>query len=194
MQPWQTKYIGPTIAGGVTPAQFDAFHELIAIEEVARAGSGGVVWGLFAGLSIGLPPVLHFGNEAQRAKVCAPCLKGEKVICLAITEPSAGSDVANIRTTAKLSADGRHYIVNGEKKWITNGVFADFFTTAVRTGGEGMGGISMLLIERSPGMTTHQVWICTHAVMHACVCGNERRFWCLNALHFFCASLPHPCP
>lgn len=60
--------------------------------------------------------------------------RGEKVICLAITEPYAGSDVAGLRCEAKLSEDGKYYIVNGEKKWITNGVFADFFTTAVRTG------------------------------------------------------------
>jgi len=74
---------------------------------------------------------------------------------LAITEPYAGSDVANIRTEAKKTPDGKHYIVNGEKKWITNGVFADFFTVAVRTGGSGMGGISLLLIERSmPGVST----------------------------------------
>jgi alkylation response protein AidB-like acyl-CoA dehydrogenase len=80
------------------------------------------------------------------------------VICLAITEPSAGSDVANLRTTATKSADGKTFVVNGEKKWITNGVFADYFTVAVRTGGEGMGGISLLLLERSmPGITTRQM-------------------------------------
>jgi alkylation response protein AidB-like acyl-CoA dehydrogenase len=82
---------------------------------------------------------------------------GEKVICLAITEPTAGSDVANLKCTAKKTADGKHYIVNGEKKWITNGVFADYFTTAVRTGGPGMGGVSMLLIERSAGVKTTQM-------------------------------------
>jgi len=75
----------------------------------------------------------------------------------AVTEPSAGSDVANLKTTAKKTADGKHYIVNGEKKWITNGVFADFFTTAVRTGEEGMGGVSLLVIERSKGVKTTQM-------------------------------------
>ena len=55
---------------------------------------------------------------------------------MAITEPYAGSDVANLQATAKLSEDGKHYILNGEKKWITNGVFADFFTVAARTGGK----------------------------------------------------------
>jgi len=83
------------------------------------------------------------------------CLAGRKNICLCITEPYAGSDVAGIRTEAKLTDDGQHYIVNGEKKWITNGIFADYFTVAVRTGGAGAGGISFILIERTmPGVKT----------------------------------------
>jgi alkylation response protein AidB-like acyl-CoA dehydrogenase len=85
---------------------------------------------------------------------------GEKIICLAITEPSAGSDVANIKTEAKKSPDGKHFIVNGEKKWITNGIFADYFSVAVRTGppGSGMKGISMLLIEKTmPGVKTRRM-------------------------------------
>jgi len=76
---------------------------------------------------------------------------------LAITEPSVGSDVANLTTEAKNTADGKYYIVNGEKKWITGGTVADYFTVAVRTGGGGMGGISFLLIERGPGVTTRQM-------------------------------------
>jgi alkylation response protein AidB-like acyl-CoA dehydrogenase len=100
---------------------------------------------------------MHFGSEGLKDRVVRQCLSGEKIICLAVTEPSAGSDVANLKCTAKKSEDGKHYIVNGEKKWITNGVFADFFTVAVRTGGEGMGGVSLLLIERSEGVKTHQM-------------------------------------
>ena len=68
-----------------------------------------------------------------------------------LTVTDAGSDVANLGCEAKLSEDGKHYIVNGEKKWITNGIWSDYFTTAVRTGGEGMNGVSVLLIERSAG-------------------------------------------
>lgn len=87
-----------------------------------------------------------------------PSPSSSQVICLAITEPYAGSDVANLQTTAKLSADGKHYVLNGEKKWITNGVFADFFTVAVRTGGKGAAGLSLLLVERTmPGVTTRQM-------------------------------------
>jgi len=158
--PWPAKYCTPPggkIVGTVEPKDFDVFHELVGTEELCRGGSGGVLWGLFGGLSIGLPPVLQRGSEEMKERVAKPCLAGEKFICLAITEPSAGSDVANLKTTAKKTADGKHYIVNGEKKWITNGVFADYFTVAVRTGGEGMGGVSLLLIERSEGVKTTQM-------------------------------------
>jgi len=156
--PWPTQYAGQYIMGGVRPEEYDYFHELIIMDEVARTGSGGVLWALFAGLSIGLPPILLFGSKYLQEKVCRDCLTGKKVICLCITEPSAGSDVANLKTEARKTPDGKHYIVNGEKKWITNGVFADYFTVAVRTGGAGMGGISLLLLERTmPGITTRQM-------------------------------------
>ena len=78
-------------------------------------------------------------------------LNGYKRICLAITDENAGSDVANLTCVAKLSECGKFYIVNGTKKWITNGMFSDYFVTAVRTGDEGIFGVSMLLIERSEG-------------------------------------------
>lgn len=131
---------------------------MILTDEVSRCGSGGVLWGLYGGLSIGLPPIIHFASDYLKKKVVRDCCYGEKVICLAITEPYAGSDVANLRTEAKKSADGKYYVVNGEKKWITNGVFADYFTVAVRTGGPGMGGISLLLVEKSmPGVSTRQM-------------------------------------
>jgi len=80
---------------------------------------------------------------------------GEKRICLAISEPAAGSDVAGILTHAR--KEGDNYIVNGTKKWITNGCFADYFVTAVRTGGKGMGGISLMLIERDDGVETKKI-------------------------------------
>lgn len=70
---------------------------------------------------------------------------------MAISDESAGSDVAGLTCIAKKSDCGQFYIVNGSKKWITNGTFCDYFVTAVRTGGKGTGGISMLLIERGPG-------------------------------------------
>jgi len=139
------------------PDDFDYFHELIFIDELARCASGGVLWGLIEGLQIGLPPVLVFGSEEMKRRVAPACLMGQKIICLNITEPNAGSDVANIKTTAV--REGDHYVVNGNKKWITNGIFADYFTVAVRTGGKGMRGISMLLLERDsmPGIATKRM-------------------------------------
>ncbi|KAF4672613.1 hypothetical protein FOL47_000301 [Perkinsus chesapeaki] len=139
------------------PANYDVFHELILLDELSRCGSGGVVGGLIVGYSIGLTPVMNFCQPHIRDKVVPACLRGENFISLAITEPHTGSDVASIRTTAKLTADGKHYIVNGEKKWITNGVFSDYFTTAVRTGPDGMNGISVLLIPKGPGVTVRQM-------------------------------------
>lgn len=139
------------------PKDFDYFHELIFIDELARCASGGVLWGLMEGLQIGLPPILNFGSEEMKKRVAPACLLGQKIISLNITEPNAGSDVASIRTTAV--REGDYYIVNGNKKWITNGIFSDYFTCAVRTGGKGMRGISMILLEKDTmqGITTKRM-------------------------------------
>ncbi|GAA5813212.1 hypothetical protein MFLAVUS_006686 [Mucor flavus] len=150
------EYVPYELPGGVPIADFDAFHHIIVADELSRCGSGGVTWGLIGGLGIGLPPILHFGSKYLKDKVARDCLAGKKSICLAITEPSGGSDVAGLQTEAKDMGD--HYLVNGEKKWITNGTFADFFTVAVRTGEPGFNGISFLLLERSmPGIKTTQM-------------------------------------
>ncbi len=88
-----------------------------------------------AGMTISLTAVLQFANnEAWKNKIAQEVFSGKKKICLAITEAFAGSDVAGLRTTAEKTKDGKHYIVNGTKKWITNGVFADYFVTGVKTG------------------------------------------------------------
>jgi alkylation response protein AidB-like acyl-CoA dehydrogenase len=112
--------------------------------------------GLGAGFCIGLPPVAMFCPPHIRDKVVPEVLLGNKRICLAISEPAAGSDVAGMLTTATKTPDGKHYIVNGVKKWITNGMFADYFSTAVRTG-SGKGGISMLFISRDMGVETKPI-------------------------------------
>ena len=135
----------PKEYGGYRPDDYDAFYELIAIDEMARSG-GGYVLGQIGINSMALPPLMLHGSQYLKDKVCRDVVMGRKNICLAISEPYAGSDVANIRTTAVRHGD--HYIVTGTKKWITGGSMGDFFTTAVRTGGEGMGGISLLLLER----------------------------------------------
>ncbi|KAJ5579860.1 uncharacterized protein N7459_005845 [Penicillium hispanicum] len=135
----------------VSPDRWDLFHEMLLTDELSRAGSGGLVWNLIGGYGIGCPPLVKFGKKALVDRILPGILAGDKRICLAITEPDAGSDVANLGCEARLSEDGKHYIVNGEKKWITNGVWADYFTTAVRTGKPGMNGLSVLLIEREAG-------------------------------------------
>lgn len=135
----------------VPPEKWDLFHEMLLTDEISRAGSGGLVWNLIGGFGIGCPPLVKFGKKELVKRIVPDILGGDKRICLAITEPDAGSDVANLTCEAKLSEDGKHYIVNGEKKWITNGIWCDYFTTAVRTGGLGMNGVSVLLIERSAG-------------------------------------------
>lgn len=149
--PWLTKYAGNNVVGNLLPEEYDFFHELIIQDEICRAGSGGVIWCLLEGLNIGLPPVVKFASSFLKQKVVSDCLNGKKVICLALTEPDAGSDVAGFVTTAKKTACGKYYFVNGQKKWITNGTFADYFTTAVRTGSEDSRhkGLSFLLIEKS---------------------------------------------
>lgn len=149
--------IVPNHLKSVHPSQWDFFHELIVADELSRCASGGVVWNLVGGFGIGCPPLALYGSDELKERILPGILSGDKRICLAITEPDVGSDVGSLTCEAKLSEDGKYYIVNGEKKWITNGIYADYFTTAVRTGGPGMGGISVLLIERGPGVKTRKM-------------------------------------
>jgi acyl-CoA dehydrogenase len=129
----------------------DPFYGIVLTEELTRAGSGGLIASLMSH-GIASPPIAKTGTLEQKQKFVRPVLAGDKIAALAITEPGGGSDVANLKTTAKL--DGAHYVVNGSKTYITSGVRADFITTAVRTGGDGMGGVSLLVIEGdTPGLS-----------------------------------------
>lgn len=134
---------------GGTPADF--FYDVIFTEEIIRGGSVGLASSLGSG-AIGLPPVLALGTDEQQQKFIPPVLRGQKIAVLGVTEPCGGSDVANLETTAVKKGD--RYIVNGNKIFITSGTRADYVTTAVRTGGPGVGGISLLLIETdTPGFS-----------------------------------------
>ncbi len=124
--------------------QRDAILRMVILQEVSAAGSGGVVASLLSNY-IGLPPIQRFGSTEMQERVLASCLAGDRVAALAITEPSGGSDVSRIKT--KAVRDGEDFVVNGQKTFITSGMYADFFTVAVRTGQEGPSGISLLLIE-----------------------------------------------
>jgi len=141
------------LPGVLPPEDFDNFHELILFEELCRCGSGGIVWNLLGCLVWSLPPVVNAAkdNPELAKKVVGGCLQGRKRACLMITEPNAGSDVAGMSTTAVRVEEPNgdyHYKLEGQKKWISGGIFADYFTTAARTGGPGMGGISMFLLEK----------------------------------------------
>lgn len=130
---------------------FDIFHSLVQSEEMCRPGAGGIPASLLTH-GIGLPPIIAMGSPELQQRIAPEVLSGEKIICLGITEPGGGSDVAQLRTRAERRGD--HYVVTGEKTYITSGMRADYITLAVRTGGEGMGGVSLLLVEMDrPGVT-----------------------------------------
>jgi acyl-CoA dehydrogenase len=128
----------------------DFSHVLVACEELIVAGrSVGTIVGLGTH-GIALPPIVRFGTPEQQARFVTPCLRDGKISALAITEPGGGSDVASLATRAV--RDGDHYVIDGAKTFITSGTRADFVTTAVRTGGEGHGGISLVVVEQgTPG-------------------------------------------
>ena len=138
----------------------------VALQEAffEAGGSSGLAAGLFTG-GIALPHLAAHGTHRQIDLFVRPTLAGEKIGSLAVTEPGGGSDVAGITTRAQ--RDGDHYIVNGAKTFITSGVRADFVTTAVRTGGPGHGGVSLLVVEKgAPGFTvdralTKMGWHCS---------------------------------
>ncbi|OQY65621.1 MAG: acyl-CoA dehydrogenase [Polyangiaceae bacterium UTPRO1] len=136
---------------GGTSAGIDRFHHIVTAEETAQVGAGGIFASLLVH-AIGLPPVLALGSEEMKNRIAPPVLAGERHICLGITEPDAGSDVANIQTRAV--REGDVYVVRGSKMFITGGLRADYVTAAVRTGDPGYGGISLLLIELDrPGVS-----------------------------------------
>jgi acyl-CoA dehydrogenase len=142
----------PEALGGV--GEGDVFMKVAASEELMRSGSGGLVASL-GSLDIALPPIVKWGSEELKQRVVPEVLRGDKIAALAITEPSGGSDVAGLKTRAV--SDGDYYRVTGSKMFITSGIRADYYTVAVRTGGEGYGGISLLLMEKGmPGFSTGQ--------------------------------------
>ncbi|MBE1537429.1 acyl-CoA dehydrogenase family protein [Actinomadura algeriensis] len=152
----------PEAAGG---SGGDVLDPLVVTEEIIQAGgSSGLVASLFTH-GIALPHIIASGDEDLIGRFARPVLAGEKIGALGVTEPGTGSDVAGIRTTAV--RDGDAYVVNGAKLFITSGVRADFVTTAVRTGGPGFEGISLLVVEKgTPGFGVSEPlrkmgWLCS---------------------------------
>ena len=142
----------PEIVGGGGGDAVDS--AILAEEMMLGGGSGGVIASLFTH-GIALPHIVGHGTPDLVDRYVRPTLAGDLIGSLAVTEPGGGSDVAGLRTTAR--RDGDDYVVDGAKTFITSGIRADFVTTAVRTGGEGYGGISLLVIDKGlPGFTVSQ--------------------------------------
>ncbi|KAF5601168.1 Medium-chain specific acyl dehydrogenase mitochondrial [Fusarium pseudocircinatum] len=154
------KRLGITeLAGGLKIEQFDYMHFSIYITEMRRVGIGGPASSLSTGMAYGMPPIITYGSAELQERLLPDLIRGKKRICIAITEPDAGSDVANITTTAEKSPCGKFYIVNGEKKWITNGIWSHYATMAVRTGASGASGLSLLVVPLLdyPGVTMRRM-------------------------------------
>ncbi len=117
----------------------------------SRSYLGGLASTVFAHQGIGSLPLINFGTQAQVDKYLDKLMHGEMMACFALTEPSSGSDAMNIRTTATLSDDGKHYIVNGSKQWITNSGWADIFILFAKVDGAQF--TAFLMERNSPGLT-----------------------------------------
>lgn len=128
----------------------DKISSAVITEKFARAGSFSLSYGAHVG--IGSLPIVLFGNEDQKQKYLPYLATGEKIAAYALTEPGSGSDALGARATAKLNAEGTHYVLNGEKQWITNSGFADVFVVYAKIDGEHF---SAFIVEKEfPGVST----------------------------------------
>ncbi len=139
----------------------DYYCSLVLAEEMAHAHSGGVAMGVAVQTDMALPPILAFGTEEQKRAWAMPAIAGQKILCLGITEPDAGSDVSGIRTLAVHDPDAHEYVINGSKTYITNGHRADAIVLVCKTGdgdgggeaGSGYDGFTLFLVAMdTPGV------------------------------------------
>jgi alkylation response protein AidB-like acyl-CoA dehydrogenase len=130
----------------------DYYTSLVLAEEIVHAHSGGLAMGLAVQTDMAMPPILAFGTEEQKQEWAVPAIKGTKILCLGITEPDAGSDVAGIKTRAV--RDGNEYVINGSKTYITNGHRADVIVLVTKTDPDaGYDGFTLFLVPMdSPGV------------------------------------------
>lgn len=126
---------------------------------MARSGLSGPSGSLTTGIAFGVPPIVKYGNRQLQERFLPELLTGKKRTCIAITEPGYGSDVANIQTTATKSPCGKYYIINGNKKFITNAIWSEYSTMVVRTGGAGPGGLSLVVVPLKgyPGVSMRRI-------------------------------------
>ena len=132
----------------------DYYTALVLAEEMARAGSGGLAMGVAVHTDMAMPPILAFGTDEQKEDWLVPAIRGEKILCLGITEPDAGSDVAGIKTRAVYDEATDEYVINGSKTYITNGHRADVIVLVTKTDAEaGYDGFSLFLVPMdTPGV------------------------------------------
>ena len=130
----------------------DYFSSLVLAEEMGGSLSGGLAMGVAVHTDMAMPPILKFGTEEQKQEWVVPAIKGEKILCLGITEPDAGSDVAGIKTRAV--KDGDEYVINGSKTYITNGHRADVIVLVTKTDPDaGYDGFTLFLVPMdAPGV------------------------------------------
>jgi alkylation response protein AidB-like acyl-CoA dehydrogenase len=136
----------------------DYFTSLVLAEELVHARSGGMAMGVAVHTDMAMPPILAFGTEEQKQAWVVPAIAGTKILCLGITEPDAGSDVAAIKTRAVCSDDGDEYVINGSKTYITNGHRADAIVLVTKTdAGAGYDGFTLFLVPMDlPGVIREQ--------------------------------------
>ncbi|MGJ1415347.1 acyl-CoA dehydrogenase family protein [Sphingobacterium multivorum] len=144
----------PEVYGGL---ELDFYYSLILCEELSYCFSGGFTISALVIQFMSAPYLLKYGSEDLKARYLKPVISGDMISAVAITEPGAGSDVKQIKTTAV--RDGDFYIVNGSKTFITNGYYGDFFITAVKTApDQGTKGISLLIIDRNAsGVSSNKI-------------------------------------
>src|SRR5690242_176076 len=130
----------------------DYYSSLVLAEEITHAQSGGLAMGVAVHTDMAMPPILAFGTEEQKQEWVVPAIQGQKILCLGITEPDAGSDVSGIKTRAV--KDGDEYVINGSKTYITNGHRADVIVLVTKTDPDaGYDGFTLFLVPMdAPGV------------------------------------------
>ncbi len=144
----------PEAYGGMA---LDKFYTVIWLEEMQRINSGGFAAAMWAHAFLAMQHLNAEGDERVKKEYLQPSIEGKKIGCLCITEPFAGSDVAGMKTVAK--KEGAHYVINGSKTFITNGVYSDYLVVSAKTDPDARSkGISMFLVDRdTPGITASKL-------------------------------------
>lgn len=139
-------YFGLNMPEELGGSNVDFFYNVVMLEEISKVHSGGFAITAAVQVFMSTPYILHHGSEFLKEKYLKPAIAGEKIACIGISEPGAGSDAANIQTRAIRQGD--HYIVNGAKTFITNGIYGDFVILVCKTNPDaGAAGVSLLVLD-----------------------------------------------